>query len=103
MSAKLCHMPVDGRGIMQNQYGDMWVEGCGTAGPGIPGYDSELCEKYFAYDPASTEELMTESGWEKNADGIWEKDGQTFSFQLEIWNLDPAPDIAAAAVTMLQN
>lgn len=27
---------VDGRAIMQNQFGGMFVEGCGIAGPGVP-------------------------------------------------------------------
>lgn len=29
-------------------------------------------------------------------------DGQTFSFDFEIWNLDPAPLVATAAVTQMQ-
>jgi peptide/nickel transport system substrate-binding protein len=93
---------VDGRAIMQNQYGGQWVEGCGIAGPGIPGYDPDLCDKYFTYDTAKSEQLMTDAGWTKNSDGIWEKDGQPLSFVFEVWNTTPAPTIATAAVTQMK-
>jgi len=93
---------VDGRAIMKNQYGGQWVDGCGIAGPGIPGYDPDLCDKYFTYDTTKTEQLMTDAGWAKNADGIWEKDGQPLSFVFEVWNTTPAPTIATAAVTQMK-
>ncbi|MCJ7622893.1 MAG: ABC transporter substrate-binding protein, partial [Anaerolineaceae bacterium] len=93
---------VDGRAIMKNQFGGMFVEGCGIAGPAVPGHDPDMCDKYFTYDPELTVQLMTDAGWEKNSDGIWEKDGQTFTFEFEIWNLDPAPVISTAAVTQMQ-
>lgn len=92
---------VDGRAIMQNQFGGQWVDGCGIAGPGIPGHDPDLCD-LFTYDLALTEQLMTEAGWAKNAGGIWEKDGQTFTFEFEVWNTTPAPVIATAATTQMQ-
>ena len=92
----------DGQGIMKVVFGDRMFEGCGTAGPGVPGYDPDLCDKYFTYDPALTAELLTETGWEKNGSGIWEKEGQTLSFELEIWNMDPDPVLAEAATTQMQ-
>ena len=92
----------DGRGIMKVIYGDRMFEGCGTAGPGVPGYDPELCGKYFTYDPALTAELLNESGWEKNENGIWEKEGQTLSFELEVWNLETDPILTEAAATQMQ-
>jgi peptide/nickel transport system substrate-binding protein len=91
---------VDGHAIMQNEFGGMFIEGFGIAGPGVPGFDSSLTELY-SYDPTKTETLMTEAGWAKNANGIWEKDGQPFSVDFEVWNMSPAPVIATAAATML--
>ncbi len=92
---------IDGRAIMRNEFGGMAVEGCGIAGPGIPGHDPDLCD-LFTYDPSLTETLMTEAGWEKNANGVWAKDGVTFSVEFEVWNMTPAPSIATAATTQLQ-
>lgn len=93
---------IDGRSIMFAVYGEMTVPGCGIAGPGIPGYDEQLCDKYFAYDKELAAQTMTDAGWAKNADGIWEKDGQELAFQMEAWNMSPMPDIAAAVLTQLQ-
>ena len=92
---------ISGNAIMKNEFGGMSVEGCGTAGPGIPGHVSDLCD-LFTYDVTLTDQLMTEAGWEKNADGIWEKDGQTFTVDFEVWNMSPAPSIATAATTQLK-
>ena len=44
-------------------------------------YNNENMEKY-AYEPEKTKSLLEEAGWEKNADGIYEKDGQTLSFTI---------------------
>jgi peptide/nickel transport system substrate-binding protein len=93
---------IDGQSIISAIIGGMYIEGCGTAGPGIPGYDSELCSKYFSYDPALSEQILTDAGWAKNADGIWAKDGTTITFDMEIWNASPMPDVATAVLTQLQ-
>jgi peptide/nickel transport system substrate-binding protein len=93
---------IDGRGIVQAIVGGMYVDGCGTAGPGIPGYDETLCDKYFTYDTALAEQILTDAGWAKNADGIWAKGDQTLTFAMEAWNMTPMPDIATAVLTQLQ-
>jgi peptide/nickel transport system substrate-binding protein len=36
----------------------------------------------FAYDPSKVEQLMAAAGWQKNASGVFQKDGKTFSFTL---------------------
>ncbi len=36
----------------------------------------------FDYDPAAAQELLMEAGWEPGSDGILEKDGERFSFEL---------------------
>ncbi|PYZ95926.1 ABC transporter substrate-binding protein [Alteribacter lacisalsi] len=38
----------------------------------------------FDYDPDQAEALLAEAGWEKNDDGILEKDGETFEISFEI-------------------
>jgi peptide/nickel transport system substrate-binding protein len=38
-------------------------------------------EKYVP-DPAAVDQLMTDDGWAKNDDGIWEKKGKTASFEV---------------------
>ena len=43
-------------------------------------YDPSF-ERYTA-DPAMVEQLMTDDGWAKNGEGIWEKDGDTASFEI---------------------
>ena len=38
---------------------------------------------HFDYDPARMEKLLKENGWSRNADGIYEKDGQPLKFNLD--------------------
>lgn len=47
------------------------------AGP----YNNENIEKYD-YDPEKAKSLLEEAGWQKNSDGIYEKDGKTLSFTI---------------------
>lgn len=47
------------------------------AGP----YNDESVEKY-SYDPDKAQQLLEESGWSKNEDGVYEKNGQTLSFTI---------------------
>lgn len=94
---------LDGDAINANVYGPMHVSGCGTAGPGVPGYDPNLCNKYFPYDPEGAQALLEELGWQDtDGDGVLDKDGQPMEFPLEIWSSDPMPQFGAAIVTQLQ-
>ena len=99
---KAVSQAINGEEIMSAILGDLYIGGCGTAGPGVPGYDPELCNKYFLYDTDAAAQTLTDAGWAKNADGIWEKDGTPLALRLEIWNLSPTPDIGAAVITQLQ-
>ena len=94
---------LDGERVLKAVLGGLYVGGCGTAGPGVPGYDPDLCNKYFTYDPDLAAQTLTDAGWAKNADGIWEKDGTPLAVRLEIWNLSPMPDIASALITQMQD
>lgn len=58
--------------------------GAGTPASGtIPNsaWEDPTLEPY-TYDHDKVAELMTSAGWEKNGDGFWEKDGETFAFNL---------------------
>lgn len=48
----------------------------------------------FAYDPDYSERLLAQAGWEKNANGVWEKDGETLTLTATI-GVDRYPDILA--------
>ena len=94
---------LDGEAIAANVHGGMYVGGCGTAGPGVPGYDPNLCNKYFPYDPEGAKAILKELGWEDtDGDGVLDKDGEPMEFPLEIWSMDPMPQFGAAIVTQLQ-
>lgn len=99
---KAVSQAINGEEIMKAILGNLYIGGCGTAGPGVPGYDADLCSKYFLYDTEAAAQTLTDAGWTKNASGIWEKDGTPLALRLEIWNLTPTPDIGAAIITQLQ-
>jgi peptide/nickel transport system substrate-binding protein len=93
---------LDGDAIDANVYGGMHVSGCGTAGPGVPGYDPNLC-KYFPYDPEGARALLKELGWEDtDGDGVLDKDGEPMEFPLEIWSMSPMPQFGVAVATQLK-
>ncbi|MBI9047183.1 MAG: ABC transporter substrate-binding protein [Anaerolineaceae bacterium] len=93
---------IDGQSIIKAILPGEYVYGCGVAGPGVPGHDEGLCERYFSYDTALTAQLLTDAGWEKNSDGIWEKDGEPLTLDMEMWNMDPMPKVGAAVLTQLK-
>lgn len=99
---KAVSQAIDGEAIMKAILGGLYVGGCGTAGPGAPGYDADLCNKYFLYDTETAAQTLTDAGWSRNASGVWEKDGAPLALQLEVWNMTPTPDIGTAIVTQLQ-
>jgi peptide/nickel transport system substrate-binding protein len=94
---------LDGEAIGTNVFGLRRVPGCGTAGPGVPGYDPDLCQKYFGYNPEKAKTILKELGWvDANNDGILEKDGKPMKFPLQIWSTSPMPQIGAAVATQLK-
>jgi len=93
---------LDIEGITRNVEGELYAGGCGIAGPGVPGYDPNLC-KYFPYDPEGAQELLAGLGWEDtDGDGVLDKDGEPMSFELEIWNTDPMPRYGEAVAIQWQ-
>ncbi|MBQ6260103.1 MAG: ABC transporter substrate-binding protein [Firmicutes bacterium] len=76
--------PDDGTGVVQA------VRAYGQIPPENAGGDQERAKKVTPpYDPAAGDKLMEEAGWKKNAKGIWEKDGQTFTFDIQVGTNDP--------------
>ncbi|MBK9745324.1 MAG: ABC transporter substrate-binding protein [Chloroflexi bacterium] len=93
---------IDGRGIMRAVYGAVVVDGCGTTGPGWPGFNPDLCQ-YFPYEPDTSRAILAELGWaDADGDGILDKDGQPLSFPIEAWNLPEMPRVMEAVVTQLR-
>jgi peptide/nickel transport system substrate-binding protein len=93
---------LDGDAINANVYGGMHVSGCGTAGPGVPGYDPTLCQ-YSGYDPVGAKAILKELGWEDtDGDGVLDRDGDPMEFQLEIWSMSPMPQFGTAVSTQLR-
>ena len=119
----------DYRGIMYNFNNDFWKENkelihainCAVdrdamvksvlLGKGIPAY-GPLARNEFndenikqeSYDPEKAKALIEEAGWTLNDDGIYEKDGKTFSFTINCKEGDQVrADLAAIACQNLQD
>jgi peptide/nickel transport system substrate-binding protein len=50
---------------------------------------SDILEEYdtLEHNPEKGDELMEASGWEKNGQGFWEKDGEVFELTLNGWTI----------------
>ena len=60
------------------------VRGYGPITPVMPGNDDENWKTMVPeYDPEGAKAILESKGWALNSDGIYEKDGQTFSFKLQ--------------------
>ena len=55
-------LAIDGNNIMRAVFPETAVAGCGTAGPTWPGYDPDLCDRYFPYDPEQSQAILEELG-----------------------------------------
>lgn len=67
--------------------GGAWQLAASPIHPGIAwAYDSNL--KPFPYDPDKAKALLAEAGWKDNGDGVLQKDGKPFSFNITVDN-DP--------------
>lgn len=52
--------------------------------PGLPfSWAFNADASTFEYDPEKAKQLLAEEGWEKNSDGILEKDGKLFEFEIK--------------------
>ena len=65
-------------------------------------YNNDSIEK-FEYDPGKCMELLEEAGWEKGADGYYEKDGQQLAFVISAMADDKVRvDMAVMCAAQLQ-
>ena len=96
-------LAVDGANISKAISPETHLDGCGTAGPNITGYDPEMCSKYFNYDPTEAVALLNSVGYtDSNGDGILDKDGQPLTVPIEVWQLEPMPRVGEAVATRLR-
>lgn len=93
---------LDTAAIEKNVAGSLYVEGCGTAGPGVAGWLPDLCQRYFGYQPDKAKALLGELGYKPNASGMMEKDGAPLKVAIETMITDPYPQMGAAIVTQLK-
>jgi peptide/nickel transport system substrate-binding protein len=85
--------------INRDQVVEVGLNGAGSTFPlplpSYPGlvpfvdYVSDLLEEHdtLEYNPEEGDRLMEESGWEKNGQGFWEKDGEVFELTLNGWTI----------------
>jgi peptide/nickel transport system substrate-binding protein len=92
---------LDGDAMNQNIYQSAAITGAGTAGPGVPGYDPTLRDRYFKYDPQAAKALLTQLGY-TDSGGLMTKDGQPLKVPLEIWSTTPMPRFGDAIVSQLK-
>lgn len=119
----------DYRGIMYNFNNPFWKENkelihainCAVdrdamiksvlLGEGIPAYGplarNEFNDKNIkqeSYDPKKAQKIIEDNGWKKNDDGIYEKDGKTFTFTINCKEGDQVrADLAAVACQQLKD
>src|SRR3990172_5896460 len=76
---------VDRDAIVNKLFGDLGVDkAVNSLNPYIvAAYSDQEAWSQYSLDLAKVDELMTGDGWEKNADGVWEKDGETASFSIQ--------------------
>lgn len=95
---------VNGPAISQVIQPNSNVPGCGTAGPGVPGHDPDMCSNLFPYAPDQTAALLTELGYEDtNGDGLVDINGENLVIPIEVWNLPEMPRVAEAVVSQLND
>jgi peptide/nickel transport system substrate-binding protein len=68
--------------------------------PGVSAYDTALKEYELTYDPAEAQALLEQAGFQRQADGTWERDGEPLGGVLLTSNR--APNEAVATVLQSQ-
>ena len=99
---KAVALAIDGNNIIRAVYPETAIDGCGMAGPGWPGYDPELCAKYFYYAPDESRALLEGLGYtDSNGNGIYDMNGEDLVIPIEGWNLPEMPRVLEAVVSQL--
>ena len=90
--------PDDGTGVVQA------IRAYGQIPPDLPGSDQERMKAVTPpYDPEAGHALMEEAGWTRNANGIYEKDGQEFAFELQVGTNNPVRVNCAVVLSGMWN
>lgn len=87
--------------ILDTALGGIGKLACSPLASTLPGYDPSLCDGELTYDPAQAETLLTEAGYSKNSDGVWERDGEALSLSLLTSTRAPNGDIATVLQSQL--
>lgn len=88
---------IDRRTIVDTLFTDSYPLATGTLAQGAQGYLDT--SEYYEYDPELAASLLDEAGWELNAAGVREKDGETLSITFN--EALPQPR-SAEVVTLIQ-
>jgi len=87
--------------ILDTALGGIGKLACSPLASTLPGYDPSLCDGELSFDPAQAENLLTEAGYSKNSDGVWERDGEALSLSLLTSTRAPNGDIATVLQSQL--
>jgi peptide/nickel transport system substrate-binding protein len=98
------NLAVDGLAISKAINPQSHLDGCGTAGPNVTGWDPDLCSKYFPYDPEQAVALLNEAGYtDSDGDGILDKDGAPLTVDIGVWSLYNMSPYGEAVATQLRD
>ena len=74
------------------------------AGRTWPGYDPDLCDKYFYYAPDESRAILEGLGYtDGNGNGIYDMNGEDLIIPIEGWNLPEMPRVLKAVVSQLND
>jgi len=88
-------MSVDRDTLTENLFFGLSEPAYGVLSSATPSYWPGV-EAYYPYDPAGAAALLTEAGWARGDDGIWEKDGEDLSVHY-VSLLEPDTGVALQA------
>ncbi|MEM9250143.1 MAG: ABC transporter substrate-binding protein [Pseudomonadota bacterium] len=86
---------VDRAALTENLFWGLSEPAYGVLSSATPSYWAGA-EDYYAYDPEGAVKLLTDAGWTKGDDGIWEKDGKDLSIHY-LSMLEPDTGVALQA------
>lgn len=78
---------IDREGVLNAIYQGNQTVASGPLTPKEWSFEGDVTK--YSYDINKATQLMTAAGWAKNKNGIWEKDGKTFSFSLMALGQNP--------------
>lgn len=70
---------------VQNVFGENAEQAFGQVGPGVIGYDPSLRD-VGEFDPTQAEALLRDAGFEKNSNGLFERDGELLTVEVKTIN-----------------